>query len=216
MERACGDPAQYDIIINMMAADDYGVVVYSRLMGADSYGGGQETINFIKDAELQRLITECNSAAGHTDENTQALHDYVIEDACGCGLFVATSYNVCRSTIKEVTMSLKFLPMPGAFSFGASTRSKRRDFPRYMEICSDTSPPAARPGCSWAAPPLRPRWRPSRPSWAWTSPSSSRWAITLKPCTSTATSAAPGPPTATCADHHPGAPARYHGGQCAI
>ena len=109
----CGDPAQYDIIINMMAADDYGVVVYSRLMGADSYGGGQETINFIKDAELQRLITECNSAAGHTDENTQALHDYVIENAYGRGLFVTTSYNVCRSTIKEVAMSFKFLPMPG-------------------------------------------------------------------------------------------------------
>lgn len=107
------DPTAFDLVINMMAADDYGVVDVARLMSADSYGGGQETMNFIVDEELQRLITLCNTAEGHTDENTQALHDYIIENAYGRGLFATTTYNVITNDVTELAMSFKFLPLPG-------------------------------------------------------------------------------------------------------
>ncbi len=107
------DPAVWDLTIGMMAADDYGVVDVARLMSKDSYGGGQETINFIVDPELQELITTCNTIDGHTDENTQALHEYIIEHAYGRGLFCTTSYNVVTNQVKELAMSFKFLMMPG-------------------------------------------------------------------------------------------------------
>lgn len=107
------DPAVWDLTIGMMAADDYGVVDVARLMSKDSYGGGQETINFIVDPDLQELITTCNTIDGHTDENTQALHDYIIEHAYGRGLFCTTSYNVVTNQVKELAMSFKFLMMPG-------------------------------------------------------------------------------------------------------
>ncbi len=107
------DPTVWDLTIGMMAADDYGVVDVARLMSKDSYGGDQETINFITDPELQDLISTCNTLEGHTDENTQALHDYIIEHAYGRGLFCTTSYNVVTNQVKELAMSFKFLMMPG-------------------------------------------------------------------------------------------------------
>lgn len=113
MSTTTSDPAAFDLMIGMMAADDYGVVDVARLMSAGSYGGGQETINFIVDPELQRLVTVCNTAEGHTDENTQALHDYIIEHAYGRGLFCTTSYNVVTNDVTEMAMSFKFLIIPG-------------------------------------------------------------------------------------------------------
>lgn len=107
------DPANWDINLSMMAADDYGVVDVARLMDKGSYGGGQETVNFIVDDELQRLVSLCNTREGHTDENTQALHEYIIEHAYARGLFCTTTYNIVTSDIQELAMSFKFLPMPG-------------------------------------------------------------------------------------------------------
>lgn len=108
------DPTAWDLEISMMAADDYGVVDVARLMDANNFPEGQGSRNFIRsDDELQRLITLCNSKEGWSDENTQALHDYIIEHAYGRGLMCTTTYNICTSDVKEMAMNFKFYIAPG-------------------------------------------------------------------------------------------------------
>lgn len=107
------DPEAFDLVMGMMAADDYGVVAIARLMSKDSYSNGQETLNFITDEELQSLISLVNTAEGHTDENVQALHELIIENAYGRGLFATSSHNVSRSTMTELCMSFKLKILPG-------------------------------------------------------------------------------------------------------
>ena len=107
------NPSNWDLCIAMMAADDYGVVDISRLYSEGSYGADRGSINFIHDEKLQELIATANSVAGHTDENTQELHDYLIENAYGRGLFCTTTFNVLTSDVEQISMSFKFLIMPG-------------------------------------------------------------------------------------------------------
>jgi ABC-type transport system substrate-binding protein len=107
------DPANWDLVIAMMAADDYGVVDVSRLMSESGFSGDRQTVNFITDDKLQELIATCNSADGWSEESTQELHEYLIEHAYGRGLFCTTTFNVVSSDITELSMSFKFLPMFG-------------------------------------------------------------------------------------------------------
>lgn len=111
------DPTTWDLTIGMMASDDYGVVDVARLMSKDSYGEGRDTMNFITDDTLQELVTTCNTVEGHTDENVQELHDYIIENAYGRGLFAAKTYNIVTSDVTELAMNYKYNIVPGKCIF---------------------------------------------------------------------------------------------------
>ncbi len=106
------DSTAFDMLMSMMASDDYGVVAYSRLLGS-----GQMSTIADADPELERLITLTNTSAGHTDENVQALHDLMIENAYGRGLFAAAKYNVVTSEVTQICNSFKYYIVPGSCIF---------------------------------------------------------------------------------------------------
>ncbi len=99
----------FDLLLNMMASDDYGVVAYARLLGS-----GQMRTIAEKDPELERLVNACNTAATHTDENVQALHDLMINNAYGRGLFAAAKYNVITSDVTQICNNYKYYVIPGS------------------------------------------------------------------------------------------------------
>lgn len=99
----------FDLLLDMMASDDYGVVAYSRLLGS-----GQMRTIAEADPELERLVTLTNTAAGHTDENVQALHDLMIEHAYGRGVFAAAKYNVVTSEVVQICNNYKYYILPGS------------------------------------------------------------------------------------------------------
>ena len=99
----------FDMLLDMMASDDYGVVAYSRLLGS-----GQMRTIAEADPELERLVTLTNTADGHTDENVQALHDLMINNAYGRGLFAAAKYNVVTSEVTQICNNYKYYIVPGS------------------------------------------------------------------------------------------------------
>ncbi len=107
------DPSAWDLTISFMAADDYGVVNIARLLSTGSYSEERGTVNFIHDDKLQELVDLCNSAEGHTDENVQELHDYIIENAYARGLFAAKSYNIVSKDVTKLAMTYKYNIKPG-------------------------------------------------------------------------------------------------------
>lgn len=102
----------FDMLMSMMASDDYGVVAYSRLLGS-----GQMRTIAQADPELERLVTLCNTAATHTDENIQALHDLMIENAYGRGLFAAAKFNVVSTSVTQICNNYKYYILPGSCIF---------------------------------------------------------------------------------------------------
>ena len=113
MNTTLEDPSQWDLTISFMGADDYGVVNIARLLSSGSYSEARGTVNFIHDDKLQELINLCNSAEGHTDENVQELHDYIINNAYLRGLFAAKSYNIVTNDITKLAMTYKYNIKPG-------------------------------------------------------------------------------------------------------
>lgn len=107
------DPSNWDLLLAMMAGDNYGIVELDRMMCKDSYIAPRETMNFIVDEELQNLIAICKTAEGHNEENTQELHDYIIDNAYGRGLYAGTTCLIARKDIQELACNFKYYVMPG-------------------------------------------------------------------------------------------------------
>lgn len=106
-------PGEWDLYLDMMASDDYLVNVYARLMYASNFSDGQGTKNFIKDDELQRLISVCMAEETNTQENLDALHDYVIEHAYSRGLFATAESAIYSDSILQICNSYKYAIIPG-------------------------------------------------------------------------------------------------------
>lgn len=106
-------PGEWDLYLDMMASDDYLVNVYARLMYASNFSDGQGTKNFIKDDELQRLISLCMAEETNSQENLDALHDYVIEHAYSRGLFATAESAIYSDSILQICNSYKYAIIPG-------------------------------------------------------------------------------------------------------
>lgn len=106
-------PTEWDLYVDMMASDDYLVTVYARLMNASNFSDGQGTKNFVRDDELQRLISLCMAEETNTQENLDALHDYVIEHAYGRGLFATAESAIFSDEILQICNSYKYAIIPG-------------------------------------------------------------------------------------------------------
>ena len=107
------DPSQWDLYADMMASDDYLVTVYSRLFRASNFEAGQGTKNFIQDDQFQSLIDTCMTDAGNTQENLNALHDYVVAHAYSRGLFASYEAAIYSDDILQICNSYKYAIIPG-------------------------------------------------------------------------------------------------------
>lgn len=107
------DPGAWDLYVDMMASDDYLVIVYSRLFNESNFEEGQGTKNFINDPTFQELLSTCMAEATNTQENLDALHDYVIEHAYSRGLFASYESSIYSSEILQICNSYKYAIIPG-------------------------------------------------------------------------------------------------------
>ncbi len=103
----------WDLYVDMMASDDYLVIVYSRLFNEATFEEGQGTKNFINDPTFQELLRTCMAEATNTQENLDALHDYVIEHAYSRGLFASYESSIYSSDILQICNSYKYAIIPG-------------------------------------------------------------------------------------------------------
>ena len=115
------DPTAWDLYVDMMASDDYLVIVYARLFRSSNFDDGQGTKNFIQDPQLQALIDTCMTDAGNTQENLDALHNYVVEHAYSRGLFAAYESAIYSSDILQVCNSYKYAIIPGGCIYADNT-----------------------------------------------------------------------------------------------
>ena len=107
------DTGAWDLNVDMMASDDYLVVVYERLFRDDNFSEGQGTKNYIHDDEFQRLIDVCMTQEGNTQENLDALHDYVVAHGYGRGLFATAESAIITEDILAVCNTYKYSVLPG-------------------------------------------------------------------------------------------------------
>jgi len=106
-------PGAWDLYVDMMASDDYLVIVYSRLFNETNFEEGQGTKNFINDPTFQELLSTCMAEATNTQENLDALHNYVIEHAYSRGLFASYESSIYSSDILQICNSYKYAIIPG-------------------------------------------------------------------------------------------------------
>lgn len=106
-------PEAWDLYVDMMASDDYLVIVYSRLFNESNFEEGQGTKNFINDPTFQELLSTCMAEATNTQENLDALHNYVIEHAYSRGLFASYESSIYSSEILQICNSYKYAIIPG-------------------------------------------------------------------------------------------------------
>ena len=107
------DRGAWDLNVDMMASDDYLVVVYERLFRDDNFSEGQGTKNYIQDDEFQRLIDVCMTQEGNTQENLDTLHDYVVAHGYGRGLFASAESAIISEDILQICNTYKYSILPG-------------------------------------------------------------------------------------------------------
>lgn len=97
------DPSQWDIMLDNYRSSDYMVNVFSFLFYYDAYVVGG--VNHLVDDNLLQMIQEASTFEGHTDENVQALHEYIKDLACAIGTYDAYTYVIGREGI-DIYMDL--------------------------------------------------------------------------------------------------------------
>ena len=111
------NPAQWDLLIGMMAGDNI-AVVWDHGFGTAKTGTGK-TANFVDDAAWNDLLVLCNTADGHTKENMEAWWQMAVDNAYCMGLFTTKTYMVIPSDMVSVVQGDKLTFLPGACTWAA-------------------------------------------------------------------------------------------------
>lgn len=111
------DPSAYDLLINEFASTDYLVNIWKLILDANQYNG--TTSNWVKDDYLQQLLETARSLEGHTQENVDALHYYVKDQAYLYGLIGGHDYIVHVDGITKVFLDARGFIIPGACEYSA-------------------------------------------------------------------------------------------------
>lgn len=93
----------YDMFIYTEASSGYMASLFRYYLDAEQYGGA--SINGIKDAALQELITTVCEVETMTDENIDAVHQYVKENCYQLGLIAISRDCVYVDEIESVYLS---------------------------------------------------------------------------------------------------------------
>jgi ABC-type transport system substrate-binding protein len=109
------DPSAYDLLITEFASTDYLVNIWKLMLDAEQFGG--TTMNWVKDDYLQQLLDTARSLDGHTQENVDALHYYVKDQAYFYGLIGGYDYIVHKSWIRKLFLDARGFVIPGACEY---------------------------------------------------------------------------------------------------
>ncbi len=98
------DPDNWDILLTNEATDTYTAAGYDMPLDAKRYSWNG-TINFAQDETLQEMLLTCMDQETSTQENLDALHEYVIENAYAMGLVNMESSIVVPKEMTDVILS---------------------------------------------------------------------------------------------------------------
>lgn len=110
------DPAKWDILLKLTTANIFVAQAnYSQLSSTRYVSGGG--VSFIYDDHLQELLNACMSETNSTQDDRDALHEYIVENCYLMGLVNPGSYAVVPDTVTTLTLSYRNLPIAGASIF---------------------------------------------------------------------------------------------------
>ena len=105
---------EYDIMVTRNGITNYAVEGYTNVLDGTKWGNG--SVNNIGDPEVQTLLAAARGSDA-TDEDLDALHQYIIENAygrCICNYYLSF---VVPNDMTEVTMSWRGGIMPGGCTY---------------------------------------------------------------------------------------------------
>lgn len=105
----------WDLMMITTTSSDYLVNCYAYLLDANNWGG--QTITHYVDDELQALLATAKSVDGHTQENVDAFHYYLVDSAIAYGVVVNNFYSIWREGVDEIYMQRNGYSMPTAFVY---------------------------------------------------------------------------------------------------
>lgn len=110
---------QWDILLDNQANSAYLAGVWANYFvnGIKTWKGQEVTYNGLNDDKLTELAKKAASLDGHTEENVDAFHQYLKENAIAYGLWAATKYQVGQKGIIDIFMDGKMYLKPGACTY---------------------------------------------------------------------------------------------------
>lgn len=112
------DPDEWDILMDLKSGDSY-MDTQSILLNTESYGG--QTCNFVKDDNLNELFN--NAYYSNTQEDINALHDCVTENAYMFGTYAYSLYTILQDGIVKGEWAGKGYPMINCWTFAEDYES---------------------------------------------------------------------------------------------
>lgn len=112
------DVNAWDLFLVTTTSSDYIVNCYAYLLDAKNWGGA--TITHYVDDEFQNLMSIARSVDGHTQENVDAFHAYMVDSAIARGVVVNNFYSIWKEGVEEIYMQRNGYCMPTAFSYSDS------------------------------------------------------------------------------------------------
>lgn len=108
----------WDLSIGGTGSTDYIVNLWIVIFDPDTWTYGSK--NFVQDETLYELLDIACSTDGHTQENVDAAHQYLEDNAYVYGLYSKTTAFVHTDTITSIVTSAKGFLIPGACTYSVS------------------------------------------------------------------------------------------------
>lgn len=109
------DPTAYDICINWIGGG-YQIGSWNRPLNFNEFGM-DKSMGFIHDQTMQDMFMTANTIVTHTEENMNALHQYILDHAYLYHLAYGTGFSVYSSDILELVYreNTSFLPSASTY-----------------------------------------------------------------------------------------------------
>lgn len=106
----------YDLMITMMASDDYLPIVWQRWFSED-FHSVSHTINNCADPKIQELGEKTWTVGSSTDENIDAFHEYMVENFYGYGLYSECKSSVLPTFVTDACWNFQDMIVPGGCTY---------------------------------------------------------------------------------------------------
>jgi ABC-type transport system substrate-binding protein len=112
------DPTAYDIALNSYGSTDYLVNLWKLPLLGSNYNG--HTVNFVVDSQLQTMLGNVITVAGHTQANVNALNTYLKDNLYGYGLNTSSGYVLSNKRVTNVKQDSRNQIIAGACTYDFS------------------------------------------------------------------------------------------------
>lgn len=109
------DHSLWDVYMLTTLSMDYIVNCWTYMFDANNWGG--TTAFGLDDETFQTLLNAPRTVEGHTTENLDAFHYYVVEQAYARGLMAQYFYTIWQDGIVDVYRNCNAYAMPGCFTY---------------------------------------------------------------------------------------------------